>query len=252
MFHIYQIIRSSEMHYFLSRKARLRPNISATQPMPYGFLDIASTPGVRAAQEANGSGEYWANFKGDRAFDRFTPAEAAFIAERDSLYMATVSESGWPYVQHRGGPPGFIRILDEKTLAIPDFRGNRQYISTGNLATDDRAALILMDYPHRRRLKLYAHVEAKDLAADPELAAEAGAARLQSEGRARAYHPSRRLRLELPAAHRSAIQRSRARARARADARAARSAGGGKQGVARGARGEPSAARQPGIATPNA
>jgi predicted pyridoxine 5'-phosphate oxidase superfamily flavin-nucleotide-binding protein len=138
--------------------------------MSYGFLDIGSTPGVRAAQEANGSVEYWANFHGDRASDRFTSAEAAFIAERDSFYMATVSESGWPYVQHRGGPPGFIRILDEKTLAIPDFRGNRQYISTGNLATDDRAALILMDYPHRRRLKLYAHVEAKDLAADSELA----------------------------------------------------------------------------------
>jgi uncharacterized protein len=140
--------------------------------MPYGFLDIASTAGVRAAQEANGSGEYWANFHGDRAFDRFTPAEAAFIAERDSLYMATVSESGWPYVQHRGGPPGFIRILDDRTLAVPDFRGNRQYISTGNLATDDRAALILMDYPHRRRLKLFARVETRDLAADPELAAE--------------------------------------------------------------------------------
>jgi predicted pyridoxine 5'-phosphate oxidase superfamily flavin-nucleotide-binding protein len=86
--------------------------------------------------------------------------------------MATVSESGWPYVQHRGGPPGFIRILDEKTLAIPDFRGNRQYISNGNLATDDRAALILMDYPNRRRLKLYAHVEPRDLAADSKLAAE--------------------------------------------------------------------------------
>jgi len=140
--------------------------------MPYGFLDIAATPGVRAAQEANGSGEFWAKFHGDRTFDRFTPAEAAFIAERDSLYMATISENGWPYVQHRGGPPGFIRILDEKTLAIPDFRGNRQYISTGNLATNDRAALILMDYPHRRRLKLYAHVEARDLTADPELAAE--------------------------------------------------------------------------------
>ena len=138
--------------------------------MPYGFLDIASTPGVRAAQEANGSGEFWTNFEGDRAYDRFTPAEVAFIAARDSLYMATISESGWPYVQHRGGPPGFIRVLDEKTLAIPDFRGNRQYISTGNLATNDRAALILMDYPHRRRLKLYAHVEAKDLAADSELA----------------------------------------------------------------------------------
>jgi uncharacterized protein len=142
--------------------------------MVYGFLDIASTRGVRAAQEANGSGEYWANFHGDSAFDCFTPAEAAFIAERDSFYMATVSENGWPYVQHRGGPPGFIRVLDDRTLAIPDFRGNRQYISTGNLATDDRAALILMDYPNRRRLKLYAHVEAKDLAADSKLAAELG------------------------------------------------------------------------------
>jgi predicted pyridoxine 5'-phosphate oxidase superfamily flavin-nucleotide-binding protein len=86
--------------------------------------------------------------------------------------MATVSENGWPYVQHRGGPPGFIRILDEKTLAIPDFRGNRQYISTGNLSANDRAALFLMDYPHRRRLKIYAHIEAKDLTADPELAAK--------------------------------------------------------------------------------
>ncbi len=140
--------------------------------MPYGFLDIASTPAVRAAQEANGAADFWANFHGDRLSDRFTEAEAAFIAERDSLYMATVSESGWPYVQHRGGPPGFIRILDEKTLAIADFRGNRQYISTGNLTANDRAALFLMDYPHRRRLKIYAHVEARDLAADPELAAK--------------------------------------------------------------------------------
>ena len=74
--------------------------------MAYGFLDIASTPGVRAAQEANGSGEFWASFEGNRAFDRFTEPDVAFIAERDSFYMATVSESGWPYVQHRGGPPG--------------------------------------------------------------------------------------------------------------------------------------------------
>jgi predicted pyridoxine 5'-phosphate oxidase superfamily flavin-nucleotide-binding protein len=147
------------------------PN-QAELTMPYGFLDIASTPAVRAAQEANGSGELWANFHDDRAFDRFTEAEAAFIAERDSLYLATVSESGWPYVQHRGGPPGFIRVLDEKTLAIPDFRGNRQYISTGNLVANDRAALILMDYPNRRRLKIFAHVETRDLASDPELAAE--------------------------------------------------------------------------------
>ena len=121
--------------------------------MTYGYLDIAATPGVRAAQEANGSGEYWANFHGSRVSDRFTEAEAAFIAERDSFYMATVSESGWPYVQHRGGPPGFIRILDDRTLGVADFRGNRQYISAGNLASDDRAALILMDYPARRRLR---------------------------------------------------------------------------------------------------
>jgi uncharacterized protein len=140
--------------------------------MPYDYLDFASTPSVRTAQEANGSGELWAKFEGDRRSDRLTKGAAAFVAERDSLYMATVSESGWPYVQHRGGPRGFIRILDEKTLAIPDFRGNRQYISTGNLAANDRAALFLMDYPNRRRLKIYAHVEARDLAADPELAAK--------------------------------------------------------------------------------
>lgn len=139
--------------------------------MAYDFLDLASTPAVRAAQGANGSGEFWANFKGERRSDRFTQAEAAFIAERDSFYMATVSESGWPYVQHRGGPPGFIRMLDATTLAIPDFRGNRQYISAGNLSVNDRAALIFMDYPNRRRLKIYAHIEAKDLSADPELAA---------------------------------------------------------------------------------
>jgi uncharacterized protein len=138
--------------------------------MAYDFLDLASTPAVRAAQEANGSGEFWANFRGDRPSDRFTEAEAAFIAARDSFYMASVSESGWPYVQHRGGPPGFIRMLDEKTLAIPDFRGNRQYISAGNLRANDRAALILMDYPNRRRLKIYAHVEARD--PDPVLAAK--------------------------------------------------------------------------------
>lgn len=138
--------------------------------MSYGFLDIATTPSVRAAQTANGSGEMWANFEGDRAFDRFTEAEAQFIGERDSFYMASVSETGWPYVQHRGGPPGFLKVLDETTLGFADYRGNRQYISLGNLTADDRTALILMDYPNRRRLKIYGRVEARDLASDPELA----------------------------------------------------------------------------------
>ena len=113
--------------------------------MSYKFLDIASTPSVRAAQAANGSREMWEKFKGHRTFDRFTDDEAAFISARDSFYMATVSETGWPYVQHRGGPPGFLKVLDEKTLGFADFRGNLQYISVGNVAANDRAG------HHRRR-----------------------------------------------------------------------------------------------------
>lgn len=137
--------------------------------MAYGFLDIAMTPSVIAAQEAMGTHDLFRDFQGDRAFDRFTESEAAFIGARDSFYMATVSETGWPYVQHRGGPPGFLRVLDDKTLAFADYRGNRQYISTGNLAASDRAALILMDYPRRARLKIYAHVETLALGDDIEL-----------------------------------------------------------------------------------
>lgn len=140
------------------------------QSVAYGFLDIASTLSVKSAQDANGSGDYWSAFRGDRAFDRFTDAERAFIAQRDSFYMATVSETGWPYIQHRGGPAGFLKVLDEKTLGFADFRGNRQYISVGNIAANDRAALILVDYPRRGRLKIYAHTEVKDLRDDVELA----------------------------------------------------------------------------------
>jgi uncharacterized protein len=139
--------------------------------VPYGFLDIALTPSVRAAQEAMGSDRIWQDFKGHRAFDEFTANEAAFIAERDSFYMATVSETGWPYVQHRGGPAGFLKVVDEKTLAFADYQGNRQYLSVGNLAADDRAALVLVDYARRARLKIYAHVKAVALDADPTLAA---------------------------------------------------------------------------------
>jgi uncharacterized protein len=136
----------------------------------YKFLDTLSSASVRAAQEAYGSRPMWENFKGHRQFDRFTENEAAFIAARDSVYMATVTEDGWPYVQHRGGPRGFLKVLDEKTLGFADFRGNLQYISVGNLGADDRASLILMDYPNRARLKILAHIEVRDLANDPELA----------------------------------------------------------------------------------
>jgi len=137
--------------------------------MPYGFLDIAMTPSVRAMQAEMGADRIWQDFKGHREFDRFTENEAAFIANRDSFYMATVSETGWPYVQHRGGPRGFLKVVDDRTLAFADYRGNRQYISTGNLAADDRACLFLMDYAHRSRLKIYTHVETLALDADPAL-----------------------------------------------------------------------------------
>ncbi len=140
--------------------------------MSYGFLDIAITPSVRAAQAEMGADSLWSDFEGHRDFDRFTEAEAAFIADRDSFYMATVSETGWPYVQHRGGPRGFLKLVDERTLAFADFRGNRQYISTGNLQANDKVCLFLMDYRRRARLKVYAHAENLALDADPALTAQ--------------------------------------------------------------------------------
>lgn len=137
--------------------------------MSYGFLDIAVTPSVEAVQRQMGADHLWKNFKGKREFDRFTDSEAGFIRERDSFYMASVSEDGWPYVQHRGGPAGFLKVVDAQTLAFADYRGNRQYISTGNFAADDRASLFLMDYTRRARLKMYVHVETLGMDDDPQL-----------------------------------------------------------------------------------
>lgn len=137
--------------------------------MSYGFMDIAITPSVRRAQAEMGADHFWSDFKGHREFDRFTAQETAFIAQRDSFYMASVSETGWPYVQHRGGPAGFLKVLDDRTLAFVDYRGNRQYITTGNLAENDRTCLFLIDYPARTRLKIYARAEKLALDADPVL-----------------------------------------------------------------------------------
>ena len=139
--------------------------------MPYGFMDIAITPSVRRAQAEMGADHLWSDFEGHREFGLFGPRERAFIARCDSFYMASVSETGWPYVQHRGGPAGFLKVLDDRTLAFADYRGNRQYITTGNLAADDRVCLFLMDYPRRARLKIYATAETVALNADPDLSA---------------------------------------------------------------------------------
>ena len=137
--------------------------------MAYGFLDIALTPSVKTVQEQMNADRIWSDFRGHRAFDRFSDNVAGYIAERDSFYFATVSETGWPYVQYRGGPRGFLRVLDARTLAFADYRGNRQYISTGNVSADDRACLLLMDYAQRARLKMYVRVDVLALDADPEL-----------------------------------------------------------------------------------
>ena len=142
--------------------------------MSYGFLDIAITPSVRAAQAKMGADHIWQDFKGHRAFDRFTENERAFIADRDSFYMATVSETGWPYVQHRGGPRGFLRVVDDRTLAFADYRGNRQYITQGNLAENAQAFIIAIDYRRRQRVKIWGRARVVD---DPVVLAQ-----LRSEG----------------------------------------------------------------------
>ena len=118
--------------------------------------DVAFTPAVKAAQEARGSRKGYARMEEKGGWqDRVTPELAAFIAERDSFYLATASVEGRPYIQHRGGPPGFLKVLDDRTLAIADFGGNRQYISIGNLSENDKAFIFLMDYPNQQRIKLW-------------------------------------------------------------------------------------------------
>jgi predicted pyridoxine 5'-phosphate oxidase superfamily flavin-nucleotide-binding protein len=131
--------------------------------MTHQFADITFTQSVKAAQEQYGSRAQ--NERLHQNFgpnDQLTSREIDFIAHRDTFYLATVSETGWPYVQHRGGPPGFLKVLGANQLAYADFRGNTQLISVGNLSKDDRCSLILMDYPNRRRLKLLGHMRVED------------------------------------------------------------------------------------------
>lgn len=141
--------------------------------MSHAFSDIGFTASVKEVQTQFGSRE--ANQRlaqRENAQQELTEAEALFIAERDSFYQASVSESGWPYVQHRGGPAGFLKVLNSKTIGYADFRGNRQYISVGNFSYDNRVSLILMDYTHRQRLKLWGRVEIIDAVNAPDTVAQ--------------------------------------------------------------------------------
>jgi predicted pyridoxine 5'-phosphate oxidase superfamily flavin-nucleotide-binding protein len=124
------------------------------------FGKLAFTPLVKKLQEHYGSRTQYARMeKSSKGHDRLTDFEKEFLSGRDTFYWATTSVTGWPYVQHRGGPRGFLKVMDDRTLAFADFRGNRQYITTGNLMSDDRVAIILVDYPRQARLKILGHVE---------------------------------------------------------------------------------------------
>lgn len=140
--------------------------------MARNFAEIAFTESVKAQQEKYGSRRSYARMEAHARGNELSEAEAEFIAERDSFYLATVGESGFPYVQFRGGPKGFLKVLDARTLVYADFRGNRQYISVGNLTRNDKAALILMDYARRQRLKVYARIEVIEAQDKPELIAQ--------------------------------------------------------------------------------
>ncbi len=145
----------------------------AAKPIPKfmanGFLQTLSTSSVLAAQE-----HYYGRARaplGGPERDPLGEDESSFIAARDSFYMATVSEDGWPYVQHRGGARGFLRVLEPTRLAFADYKGNRQLLTTGNLAVNGRVSLFLMDYPNRTRLKILGHARVEDAEGHPELVA---------------------------------------------------------------------------------
>lgn len=138
--------------------------------MSHKFYDLTFTPSVKSAQEHYGTRRNYARFEGGEPdFHGLSDAENDFIEARDGFYMATVNEDGQPYIQFRGGPRGFLKVLDDRTLGYADFRGNLQYISVGNLAANDKAALFLMDYAHQSRLKLLVHVEIRDAKGAPEI-----------------------------------------------------------------------------------
>ena len=131
------------------------------------YLDLSFTESVSRAQK-----QYYGragNIADAPERDPLGEAEAEFITARDSFYMGSVSESGWPYIQHRGGPQGFLRVVNEKTLAFADYKGNRQLLTTGNVSVNDRVALFLMDYQNRARLKILGHARVEDAREHPEL-----------------------------------------------------------------------------------
>ena len=141
------------------------------------FLELLVTPSVAKAQE-----DYFGHamdVRGERPGDALSEDEVQFIQARDSFYISTVSENGWPYVQHRGGKRGFLQVVNQATLAFADYKGNRQLLSTGNIAMNGRVCLFLMDYPQRTRLKILGHARVEDARLHPKLVAQVAAQDVQ-------------------------------------------------------------------------
>ncbi|MEM1073957.1 MAG: pyridoxamine 5'-phosphate oxidase family protein [Pseudomonadota bacterium] len=144
------------------------------------FGKLMFTPAVIAEQELHGSRDTYARMTERPAPKGLGEDEVAFLVSRASFYMATVSETGWPYVQHRGGPRGFLKVLDPQTIGFADYRGNRQYVSKGHLSGDDRVSLFFMDYPRKARLKIMGHATMQPAEDAPALATKLAT---QDEGR---------------------------------------------------------------------
>ena len=142
------------------------------------YLDMTFTDAVCRAQT-----QYYGRagkIVGAPDRDPLSQAETEFIAARDSFYLGSISGSGWPYIQHRGGPPGFLQVINETTLAFADYKGNRQLLSTGNVSVNDRVALFLMDYKNRERLKILGHARVEDARLHSELVAQVSDANMRS------------------------------------------------------------------------
>jgi predicted pyridoxine 5'-phosphate oxidase superfamily flavin-nucleotide-binding protein len=137
--------------------------------MAKNFAEIAFTVAVKALQEQHGSRKGYERMEKFNVIDGLSENEMSFISNRDSFYLASIGEKNFPYIQHRGGPKGFVKVLDKNTIGFIDFSGNKQYISVGNFATNNNVALIMMDYPARARLKILAKAEIIELKDNPEL-----------------------------------------------------------------------------------
>jgi predicted pyridoxine 5'-phosphate oxidase superfamily flavin-nucleotide-binding protein len=139
------------------------PSLWKGRAMKTPVSDVAFTPAVKAKQSQFGSRDAYRRMEEGRGWQStVTPDLAAFVAQRDSFYLATASADGQPYIQHRGGPPGFLKVIDETTIAFPDYGGNQQYISVGNLSENDKVNLFLMDYPNRSRIKIWGRAKVVD------------------------------------------------------------------------------------------